>query len=425
MTLLIKGGQVVCPKSGINEVMDILLCNGKITKIGNNLSDSADRSIDGTGLIVAPGFIDMHVHLREPGREDKETIETGTAAAIRGGFTSIAAMPNTDPVADNKVVVEYVKKKAKIANKARVYPIGAITKNISGQELAELGEMEEAGVVGFSDDGNEIMNSEIMRTAMEYAAMFNRPIISHSEDKNLSKDGVMHKGYISSSMGLKGIPPEAEDIMVARNILLAEAGNAQLHLAHVSTAGSLRHIKDAKDRGVRVSCEVTPHHISLTHEALVSFDTNFKMNPPLRSSQHVNALISAIKDGTIDVIATDHAPHTVEEKESDFASAPFGIVGLETAVPVVITELYHKAGISMEKLVELMSVNPAKILGLDNCGSLEMGSWADITIIDPNESVVIDSSQFVSLGRNTPYDGQKFKGKVKYTIIGGEVLFEG
>lgn len=423
MRLLIRNGRAIDPSTNMDSIVDIFIDNQRIAEIGTALNVTADLIIDASGLIVMPGLIDMHVHLREPGREDEETIASGVAAAVKGGFTSIAAMPNTTPVADNKVVIQYVKEKARECGLANVYPIGAITKGQAGDEIVEFAELIRAGAVAFSDDGRCVMNAEIMRTALEYSKMFDSPMILHEEDANLARDGVMHKGYMSTTLGLKGIPVEAEEVMIARDIILTEGLGAKIHIAHISSAGSVRLVREAKARGVNVSCEVTPHHISLSDEALGSFDTNMKMNPPLRSKDHIETLLQGLKDGTIDVIATDHAPHTDEEKATDFVSAPFGVIGLETALPVVLTELVHKRGVDLSLVVEKMSTNPARILGLTNKGRLQVGCDGDITIVDPNELIRVDSNDFVSLSRNTPFQDWELKGSVVYTIVGGKVVY--
>lgn len=423
MGLLIRNGRVIDPVTGRDEIVDVFVENSRIAEIGRALSVQADSVIDASGLVVMPGFIDMHVHLREPGREDKETIATGVQAAVKGGFTSILAMPNTSPVADSKVVIEYVKDKARECGLANVYPVGAITKNQAGEEIVEFAELVKAGAIAFSDDGRSVMNAEIMRTALEYGRMFDVLMILHEEDANLARDGVMHKGYMSTVLGLKGIPVEAEEVMVARDIILAETLGARIHIAHISSAGSVRLVKEAKTRGVHVSCEVAPHHISLSDEDVASFDPNMKMNPPLRSKDHVEALIEGLRDGTIDVIATDHAPHTIEEKATDFVSAPFGVIGLETAFSVVMTELVHKRGFDLMTVAERMSTNPAKILGLGNKGKIQVDCDADITIVDPDELVKVDSREFVSLSRNTPFEGWELKGSVVHTIVGGKVVY--
>jgi dihydroorotase len=423
MRLLIRNGRAIDPSTKMDQVIDIFVDDHRICEIGRDLSVTADLVIDASGLIVMPGLIDMHVHLREPGREDEETIASGVRAAVKGGFTSIAAMPNTTPVADNKSIIQYVKEKARECGLANVYLIGAITKGQAGDEIVEFAELVRAGAIAFSDDGRSVMNAEIMRTALEYSKMFDSPMILHEEDANLASDGVMHKGYMSTTLGLKGMPVEAEEVMVARDIVLTEGLGAKIHIAHISSAGSVRLVREAKARGVNISCEVTPHHISLADEALASFNTNMKMNPPLRSKDHVRALIEGLRDGTIDVIATDHAPHTDEEKATDFVSAPFGVIGLETALSVVLTELVHKRGFNLGLVVEKMSTNPARILGLTSKGSLQVGCDGDITIVDPNELVRVDSKDFVSLSRNTPFQDWELKGSVVYTIVGGKVVY--
>lgn len=417
--LIIKGGTVVDPVEGLVYQADILIENGRIAAVGAGLSAGKKAAvIDAGGLLVAPGLIDMHVHLREPGFEYKETIASGTGAAIRGGFTAVCAMPNTRPVCDNAALVEFVLQKAKEAGSARVYPIGALTRKSEGKELAGFGEMRAAGAVAFSDDGRWVADAHLMRRAMEYASMLGVPVISHCEDPDLSAGGLMNEGVTATVLGLRGMPAAAEEAAVARDIILAELTGCHLHIAHVSSAGSVRLIREAKKRGIRVTAEAAPHHFTLTEDALKGYNTNAKMNPPLRTSSDVAAVIDGLADGTIDVIATDHAPHTEEEKETEFDAAPFGIVGLETAVGLVFTELVNKGVLSLTDAIAKMTVNPARILGIDS-GRLEEGMVADITLIDPERKETVQTAHFVSKGRNTPFQGRELTGVAVGVVIGG------
>jgi dihydroorotase len=422
MNLLIKNGQVIDPASGRKGLYDILIKEGKIETVGQDLQEDLGEIIDAHGMLVLPGLVDMHVHLREPGREDEETIESGTLSAARGGFTSVACMPNTDPAIDRGPLVEFIKAKALKEGSANVFPIGAVTKGRQGLELAEMAELYKAGAVAFSDDGNSIMKSDVMRRALEYSKIFDLPIIVHEEDMELATGGVMNEGSVSTKLGLKGIPKAAEEVMVARDIILAEMTGGRLHIAHVSTAGSVDLIKNAKERGIRVTCEVTPHHLTLTHQAVESFDTNTRVSPPLRTSQDIDALIEGLNDGTIDAIATDHAPHTREEKEVEYDKAPPGMIGLETALPLIMTQLVSKGRLEMEKMVELMTIGPAKILKIDK-GSLEVGKDADITIVDPDMEITVRPEDFVSKSKNSPFIGWQLKGVPVATILGGRVVY--
>ncbi|HHV61870.1 MAG TPA: dihydroorotase [Firmicutes bacterium] len=435
MRLLVKGGRVIDPEAGLDDVLDILIENGKIICVGRGISPQAQTSggsevevevevVDASGKIVTPGLIDMHVHLREPGREDEETIETGTAAAAAGGFTSIACMPNTSPPLDTGASVEAVRARAARAGVVNVFPVGAITKGLAGEELAETGELRDAGVVGLSDDGRSVMNAEVMRRAMEYARMFDLPIIPHCEDTNLTAGGVMNEGYMSTVLGLKGMSRVAEEVMVARDIILAELTGARLHITHVSTAGSVQLIRDAKRRGVRVTADATPHHFTLTDEAVRGYDTNTKMNPPLRTREDVEAIRRGLADGTIDAIASDHAPHTFEEKDVEYDNAPFGIVGLETSLPLALTELVGGGYLSLAELVKRMWSNPARILGLmARKAGIVAGADADLTIIDVEKEFIVDVNEFRSLSRNSPFGGRRLKGQAFATIVGGRVVF--
>lgn len=425
MKLLIKSGRLIDPSQDIDKTSNIYIEEGVVKDFPRNIKSIEKKKdvkkIDAKGFIIAPGLIDVHVHLREPGYEYKETIKTGTLSAAAGGFTSIACMPNTNPINDNASVTEYIMLKARTEGVVNVFPIGAISKGEKGESLAEIGEMYEAGCVAISDDGMPITNSNLMRRAMEYVKPFNIPVITHAEDKFLSKDGVMNEGITSTLLGLKGIPNASEDVMVSRDITLAELTNAHLHVAHVSTEGSVRMIRKAKKRGLNVTAEATPHHFLLTDETIKNYDTNSKMNPPLRTTKDVKAVIKGIKDGTIDVIATDHAPHSFDEKNLEFDLAPFGIVGLETALPLSL-KLVDKKVLTLKKLIEKLTVEPAKILNL-NRGSLKVGSVADIVIFDRNEKFVVNCDKFYSKGRNTPFNGWRVAGKVKYTIVSGKVVY--
>jgi dihydroorotase len=423
--LLLKGGRVIDPAQNMDATCDVLVAEGRIEACGPRVANEAKADdiqvIDCAGLVVAPGFIDVHAHLREPGREDVETIATGARAAAAGGFTAICAMPNTHPVTDNQAAVGFVVRQASLAQAARVYPIGAISIGQKGESLAEFGEMVGAGAVAVSDDGKPVASAHLMRTALEYARTFGIPVADHCEEPTLAHGGAMNEGLVSARLGLKGIPSEAEEIMAIRDILLARRTGGHVHLCHMSTRGSVELIRWGKDRGINVTAEVCPHHISLTEDEVGNYDTNFKMNPPLRTADDVAALQEAVKDGTIDVIATDHAPHHYDEKEREFADAPNGIVGLETALSVNITWLVKSKIIDLATLVARMSTAPAKIFHLPG-GSLRKGSVGDVTIFDPDADWKVDAKKFVSKGRNTPYGGRELRGKVHYTIVGGRIV---
>ncbi len=425
MRLVIKGGRVIDPSQGLDEILDVLIEDGRIARLAPDISppDGA-KKIPAQGKLVTPGLIDMHTHLREPGREDKETIASGTRAATNGGITSIACMANTEPINDNQAVTEFIYSQAKKLGSCNVYPIGSVTKGQLGESLVEMGELKAAGAVAFSDDGCSVMNAEVMRRALEYAAMLDMLIISHCQDEKLSAEGVMHEGFVSTVLGLEGMPAVAEEIMTARDIALASLTGARLHIAHVSTAGSVELIKQAKYRGIKVTAEAAPHHFSLTHEAVRSFDTNTKINPPLRTKEDVAAIIEGLKDGAIDVIASDHAPHTSAEKELEYNYAPFGIIGLETLLPLALTKLVHSGEMELLEVISKLTVNPARILGI-NKGTLEVGADADITIIDPDKQVKVDVSCFKSKGRNSPFDGVELQGAPVTTIVGGKVYSGG
>jgi len=421
-TILIKNGRVIDPANKIDKVTNVFIENGKIKSIGPK-SPKAHKTIDAKGLIVTPGLIDMHVHLREPGKEDEETIASGTAAAINGGFTSVACMPNTDPAIDNEASAEFVYLQAKRAGKANVFPIGAVTKGRKGEELSEMGQLFRGGAVGFSDDGEPIKSAEVMRRALEYSRMFDKPIIDHCEDLDLVRDGVMSEGSVSVKLGLVGMPPVSEEIMVYRDIALAKLTNGKLHIAHISTKRAVELVRQAKKGGIKVTAEVTPHHLTLTDDYVKTsdFNTNYKVNPPLRSKSDVEALKAGLKDGTIDAIASDHAPHSEEEKDVEYNVAPFGIIGMETLLPVVLTELVHKKVITINQLVASLTVNPARILGIAK-GTLSIGADADVTLIDLNKEWVIDPSKFKSKSRNCPFAGWKVKGRAVGVIVAGQVI---
>ncbi|KNY26458.1 dihydroorotase [Pseudobacteroides cellulosolvens] len=421
MKTLIKGGFVIDPKSGKNGLLDIIIDKGKITEIGNDLEFTTGDIVDVTGKYIIPGLVDAHCHLREPGFEYKEDIETGTQSAAVGGFTSIACMPNTNPVIDNESVVKNIINRAKQDGFVNVYPIGAITKGQAGEELSEIGELKFAGAVAISDDGKPVKKASIMKKALQYASMFDITVISHCEDLDLVEDGFMNEGYQSTIMGLKGIPSAAEEVMVARDLILAEYTNAPIHIAHVSTELSVDLVRNAKKRGVKVTCETCPHYFVLTEEACEGFNTLAKVNPPLRTGKDVNAIIEGLRDGTIDIIATDHAPHHIDEKNVEFAAAANGMVGFETALPLAITYLLKSNVLTLEQIVEKMCINPSRILGL-NKGSLEVGKAADITIIDIDEDVTVDVNKFKSKSKNSPFDGYKLKGAVYYTIVNGKFV---
>ncbi len=423
MQLLIRGGRVIDPASGRDEAADVLLAGGKVEAVGQGLgTPDGVETIDASGLVVAPGFIDLHTHLREPGQEELETIATGALSAVAGGFTAVCAMPNTDPVCDNQGVVGFVVSQAQRAGKARVYPIGAVSLGQKGQQLAEFGELVGAGAVAVSDDGHPVMSSHLMRTALEYAKVFGIPVADHCEEMSLAEGGAMHEGIVSTRLGLKGIPSAAEEIMVARDILLAELTGGHVHLCHMSTRGSVELIRRAKDAGLRVTAEACPHHFTLTHEACDGYNTNAKMNPPLREDADREAIREALRDGTIDAIATDHAPHHYDAKERDFDQAPNGIIGLETAFPLANTELVCSGLLTLPQLVERMSTVPARIFGLPG-GSLAKGAPADVVVLDPEVEWLVDPASFRSKSRNTPFGGRKVRGRAVATIVRGHIVF--
>ncbi|MFA4857859.1 MAG: dihydroorotase [Candidatus Margulisiibacteriota bacterium] len=420
-SLLIKNGRIIDPASGKDAAGDILVADGKIVKIAKKISQRAGKIIDAKGCWVVPGLIDMHVHLRDPGCAEQETIASGTRAAARGGFTTICCMANTDPVADTASVIKYIVSKAKAEGVVNVLPVGAVTRGLKGEELAEMGLMREAGAIAFSDDGHPISNAGVFRKALEYARQFDLPIISHSEDLGLSEGGHMNEGALSTQLGLKGIPAQAEYGAVARDLQLA-ADFGRVHIAHVSTAQSVNLIRAAKKQKVKVTAETAPHYFSLTEEAVAGYNTNAKVNPPLRTAADVKAVVAGLKDGTLDVIATDHAPHTIDEKNIEFAAAANGMIGLETAVPLCITQLIKGAKMTPLKVFAKLTINPARALNLKK-GTLHPGADADITIIDPAKPVIISENDFASASKNSPFIGQKLFGKVKATIVGGQVVY--
>jgi len=426
MKRLLKGGRVIDPANGIDGIQDVLIDGERIVRVGPGLpADGAAVVEIPSGLVVCPGFIDMHVHLREPGQEHKETVATGTASAVAGGFTAVACMPNTNPVNDNANVTAYVLAKAAEAHLARVYPIGAVSRGSEGELLADIAELKDAGCVAITDDGRPVATALLMRRAMEYAGMFGLPLIEHCEDTSLKGDGVAHEGYHAAALGLRGMPGACEALGVERGILLSELTGSAFHVAHMSARASLRAVRKGKDAGVRVTCEVAPHHFTLTDESLgspVPYDTNVKMNPPLREAADRDAMLSGIADGSVDVIATDHAPHHYDEKKVEFDRAPFGIVGLETAVALALDRLVHSGLIRLSRLVELMSVNPARILRVPG-GTLAAGAPADITILAPDLKVRIDAAALRSRSKNTPFDGWELRGGVAATLVAGRTCF--
>ena len=424
---LLRGARVVDPANGRDGAFDVLIEGDRIARVGRDLPiDDETTVVDvPSGLVVCPGLIDMHVHLREPGQEHKETVATGTAAAVAGGFTSVACMPNTRPVNDNAGVTEYILRKAAEANLARVYPIGAVSRGQQGEQLADIAELRQAGCVAITDDGHPVATAMLMRRALEYAGMFNLPIIEHCEEQTLQADGVAHEGFHASALGLRGIPGEAESIMALRDIALAELTRGVVHIAHMSARQTLDAVRWGKSRGARVTCEVTPHHFILTDEMLgapVPYDTNVKMNPPLREAADRDAMLVGLADGSVDVIATDHAPHHYDEKQVEFDRAPFGITGLETAVSLCFDRLVHPGVVSLARLIELLSVNPARILSVKG-GALSEGAPADISILAPDMRVTVDAGRMRSKSKNTPFDGWTLRGGVAATIVGGRVVY--
>jgi dihydroorotase len=420
--LRIRGGTLVDPASGVHARRDVLITDGRVAAVtAPDDSGPAEGCIDAGGCLVLPGLIDMHVHLREPGYEYKETVESGTRAAVAGGFTAVACMANTNPVNDNGAVTEYIRERAALAQLARVYPIGALSKGLRGEELAEIGEMHRAGIVAVSDDGMPVMNGGLMRRALEYSAMFGLVVIAHEQDACIAGDGVMHEGEVSLRLGLKGIPAAAEEAMIARDLALVAQTGGRLHIAHLSTAGAVDLVRDAKRRGLAVSAEVTPHHFTLTDAAVEGYNTNAKMNPPLRCARDVDAVRQGLADGTIEVIATDHAPHHRDEKDVEFDHAANGIVGLETALPLAL-RMAEEIRLPVERLVAAMSTNPARILGVAG-GRLAVGDVADVTIVDPARRWTVDPAHSQSKSRNTPFAGRDVQGQVVVTIVGGRVVW--
>ena len=426
MKKLLKGGRLIDPANGLDGAYDVLIDGDRVAAVGRDLPvDGVTVVTIPAGYLLCPGFIDMHVHLREPGQEHKETVATGTASAVAGGFTAVACMPNTAPVNDNANVTGLILSKAAAANLARVYPIGAVSKGSAGSLLADIAELRQAGCVAITDDGHPVSTAILMRRALEYASMFDMPVIEHCEDPTLKGDGVAHEGFHASRLGLRGIPGACEALGVERGVLLSELTGSAFHVAHMSARQSLRAVRKGKDSGVRVTCEVAPHHFTLTDESLgtpIPYDTNTKMNPPLREAADRDAMIEGLRDGSIDVIATDHAPHHLDEKRVEFDRAPFGIVGLETAVPLAFDRLVHAGVIGVARLVELMSVNPARILRIAG-GSLKAGAVADVTIVAPDLEVAIDAAKLRSRSKNTPFDGWRLRGGVAGTIVGGRTVY--
>ena len=426
--LIIAGGRIIDPASKLDRVGDIYIRDRKISKIETKKLVPRKKIrfspeiVDAYEKIVTPGLVDIHTHLREPGREDEETILTGSEAAVAGGFTSVCCMPNTQPPIDDQESVKFIYEKAKSA-KCKVYPVAAATKGLKGEELTEIADLAKAGAVAISDDGKPIYSSSLMRYALEYSKMYDVPVISHCEDLALASDGVMNEGFVSTVLGLKGIPNVAEEVMVARDIRLAEFTKSRVHIAHVSTEGSVNLIREAKKKGIKITCEATPHHFTLTDEIIKSFDTNAKVNPPLRTKKDLDALKKGLKDGTIDCIATDHAPHSIEEKDVEFDAAPFGMVGLETALGLVITELIEKRVLSWTDAIAKMTFNPAKILKL-NVGQIKVGMPADLTVIDPDIDWIVEPKEFKSKSKNSPFGGRKLKGRTYLTIVDGKIVYQ-
>jgi len=422
MNLLIANGRVVDPSQSLDAKLDVLIEDGVVARVDKKIKANVEV-VDAEGLVVVPGFIDLHTHLREPGQEHKETIATGTRAAVAGGYTAVCAMANTVPPNDERAVTEMVVAEARRNGACRVYPIGAVSKGLRGEEMAELADLRLAGCVGVSDDGKPVYNAQLMRRALEYCSMLGMPVIAHEEDAQLNEGGVMHEGFYSTLLGMGGIPAASEETLVARDVILARLTNAHLHIAHLSTRGAVDVVRSARKSGVKVTCEVTPHHIALTDETVQSFSTNLKMNPPLRSKEHRDAIVAGIADGTVDAIATDHAPHHVDEKNVEFDLAPFGVIGLETAFAVCYSQLVAKKAIDLARLVDLMSCGPARIFNLPG-GTLKGGTLGDVTILDPAAKTTV-ATPFASMAQNSPFVGQTLHGRVIATIVGGVVKFDG
>ena len=418
MNVLITGARVIDPSQDLDATLDILIEDGSIARVDKRIKANVE-TIDASGLVATPGFIDLHTHLREPGQEHKETIATGTRAAVAGGYTAVCAMANTVPPNDERAVTEMVLAEAARNGHCRVYPIGAVSKGLKGEELAELADLRAAGCVGVSDDGRPVWNAQLMRRALEYCSMLGMPLIAHEEDANLNEGGVMHEGYYSTLLGMRGIPAASEETLVARDVILARLTNAHVHIAHLSTSGAVDAVRRARAEGVKVTCEVTPHHIALTDEAVQSFSTNLKMNPPLRSEQHRRAILEAIADGTIDAIATDHAPHHFDEKNVEFDLAPFGVTGLETAFAVCYEQLVRTELIDLSRLVELLSTAPARIFNLPG-GTLQKGSLGDVTLLDLDTAYDVTTG-FASMAANSPFVGSRLQGRAVVTVVGGAI----
>jgi len=422
-SLLIRGGRIIDPSQGIDEVGSLLISEGKISWRGETPPQPDYDVLPAEGLIVCPGFIDLHCHLRQPGFEEKETIATGTRAAARGGFTTVCCMPNTNPPLDNRATIDYIKAAAAKEGIVRVLPIGCISKGRKGEELAEMGELASAGVIAYSDDGSPVRSSHLMRQALEYSRAFSLPVIDHCEDTALSEGGQMNEGILATQLGLRGIPAAAEEIMVARDLTLARLPGARLHIAHVSTEGSVELVRRGKEKGIRVTAEVTPHHLTLTEEEVIGYDTNAKVNPPLRTKRDLQALIQGLRENVIDAIATDHAPHTEMDKRCEFALAPSGISGFETALGSLM-RLVHDGQLALTTLIAKLTGEPAKIINYDQLGTLKIGTPADITIFDPDKEWVVDTKTFASKGKNTPLAGSVLKGKVMATIYEGKLVYK-
>ncbi|HJQ40220.1 MAG TPA: dihydroorotase [Thermoanaerobaculia bacterium] len=418
MNLLITGGRVIDPSQDLDATLDVLIEDGTIARVDKKIKSSV-KKIDASGLVVTPGFIDLHTHLREPGQEHKETIATGTRAAVAGGYTAVCAMANTVPPNDERAVTEMVVAEAARNGWCRVYPVGAVSKGLKGEELAELADLRAAGCVAVSDDGKPVFNAQLMRRALEYCSMLGMPVIAHEEDANLNEGGVMHEGYYSTLLGMRGIPAASEETLVARDVILAKLTNAHVHIAHLSTAGAVDAVRRARKDGVKVTCEVTPHHIALGDDSVQSFSTNLKMNPPLRNEAHRKALLAGIADGTIDAIATDHAPHHFDEKNVEFDLAPFGVIGLETAFAVCYEHLVRAKVIKLPRLIELLSCGPARVFNLPG-GTLRPGALGDVTLIDVDAKVEV-TRDFQSKAANSPFIGQKLRGRIAATIVAGVI----